>query len=365
MINFVFGDMFNKKYDIRVNTINIIGVMGAGIALEFKNRYPKMYQKYREDCILGLVQPGKIHIVQAEDCLIYNFPTKRHWRDKSIYEDITSGLIDLKRLLIENPEKSIAIPALGCSNGGLDWNIVAKMIFESLNGLPNVIDVYSPLNNKNNWNSIDFPENHSDWQTLVSPYLSGKPIINISSLSILNAIWTDSVRYAFAKTSRLNDGTEQSILHDSAGLEKRMFIGRLGEYACCQYLGLKFNFYFKTGNSFEFAETDLKEYKINVGIKNVKRGQFPLINIKGDAAKQTQIICITRKNGEGFDVCIAGLATPEVLSQYNDVKYVKSENVKRKGSKSGFYGFQWIQDFDKETLLTDYPVKDWSHLWNK
>src|SRR5688500_17204920 len=100
MIEFVQGDMFATPADIRVNTVNCVGVMGTGVALAFKKRYPEMFEAYQRDCANGLVRPGQLHVWRslAGDWII-NFPTKRDWREGSHYEDIESGLHALRAYL--------------------------------------------------------------------------------------------------------------------------------------------------------------------------------------------------------------------------------------------------------------------------
>jgi putative DNA methylase len=145
MIQFTKGDLFERPADIRVNTVNCVGVMGAGVALAFKTRYPDMFRDYKKACARGDVQPGKLHIwrgLTGEQ--IVNFPTKRHWREKSRYEDIQSGLIALRDYLAKQGAVTVSLPALGCGHGGLDWNRVSKMIGESLDGLAATILVFEP-----------------------------------------------------------------------------------------------------------------------------------------------------------------------------------------------------------------------------
>lgn len=127
------GDLLaNTEVEAIVNTVNIVGVMGKGIALQFKKKYPQMFHKYKMDCEQGLLAPGKMHIFDLGEGqkprYIINFPTKRHWRDKSLLEDIKSGLIALVIELQKLNIKSIAIPALGCKNGGLEWGQVRPFL---------------------------------------------------------------------------------------------------------------------------------------------------------------------------------------------------------------------------------------------
>lgn len=126
------------------NTINCVGVMGKGLALEFKKRFPEMFEDYRRRCNAGEVRMGTPYIYKASTPFILNFPTKDHWRNMSYYLGIEQGL----DYVAENFEKlgitSLAVPALGCSNGGLDWNRVRPMIELKLGGLPIQIEVYPP-----------------------------------------------------------------------------------------------------------------------------------------------------------------------------------------------------------------------------
>ncbi|MCB0485998.1 MAG: macro domain-containing protein [Flavobacteriaceae bacterium] len=144
-IKFKNGNLFSNNFDIRINTINCVGAMGKGIALEFKNRYPNMYWEYKELCSANKIKPGKMWVWQNLYETIINFPTKRHWKDNSRYDDIELGLNDLYRILQKQNNKTVAIPALGCGNGGLNWKIVSKMIYDKLNDLDNDITVFNPF----------------------------------------------------------------------------------------------------------------------------------------------------------------------------------------------------------------------------
>lgn len=134
------GDMFDIAAQFRVNTINCVGVMGKGIALAFKYKYPVMYNKYREDCKNNEIKIGEIRTYDENGETIINFPTKMHWRNPSEYYYIEKGLEALKRYLADR-RGIVTIPALGCSNGGLDWNLVKPMIYQYLNDLDN-LEIY-------------------------------------------------------------------------------------------------------------------------------------------------------------------------------------------------------------------------------
>jgi O-acetyl-ADP-ribose deacetylase (regulator of RNase III) len=142
MIEITRGNIVTAEADALVNTVNCVGFMGKGIALQFKKAYPENCDAYRKACSRGEVQPGRMFVFDTGDMLharyIVNFPTKRHWRGRSRYEDIEIGLQalveDVKRLKI----RSIAVPPLGCGLGGLDWRKVQPMIEAAFAALPDV-----------------------------------------------------------------------------------------------------------------------------------------------------------------------------------------------------------------------------------
>jgi len=149
MIKFVQGDFFDYDADIRVNTVNCVGVMGAGVALAFKEKYPDMFREYVSLCKKEAVQPGKPHVWESGDLFsksltIINLPTKKHWRNKSEYEYIDKGLEWLREFLKNKEGKTLTLPALGCGHGGLDWNIVKNKIMGYLGNSPAEILVFEP-----------------------------------------------------------------------------------------------------------------------------------------------------------------------------------------------------------------------------
>jgi O-acetyl-ADP-ribose deacetylase (regulator of RNase III) len=132
MITFSNGDIFEADTEVIVNTINCIGAMGKGLALEFKNRYPEMNQAYVKACAAGLIKTGEIWPYQVAEegprSIIFNFPTKDDWHNPSEMVYIKEGLIHLIYLLGKAEISSIALPALGCKNGQLDWNVVKRVM---------------------------------------------------------------------------------------------------------------------------------------------------------------------------------------------------------------------------------------------
>ena len=126
MIEYKVGDMFTEDVEALVNSVNCVGVMGRGIALQFKNLFPENFKAYAEACRREEVQPGQMFVYESGKMtnprFIINFPTKRHWRGKSRMEDIESGLHALAREISERNIRSIALPPLGSGLGGLDWS---------------------------------------------------------------------------------------------------------------------------------------------------------------------------------------------------------------------------------------------------
>lgn len=144
-------DIFDTNSAVIVNTVNCVGVMGKGIALQFKNLYPEMFSEYKQLCQEKKVQVGEVwawgaHSNDKGFTHIINFPTKKHWRDPSEYNWIHDGLIHLIYTLGKLNVKSVSIPALGCSNGQLDWKVVKPMMLKMLRPLSKDmrIRIYAP-----------------------------------------------------------------------------------------------------------------------------------------------------------------------------------------------------------------------------
>ncbi|MEG4805338.1 macro domain-containing protein [Microcoleus sp. ARI1-B5] len=142
MIEIKEGNLLEADAEAIVNTVNCVGVMGKGIALEFKQAYPENFRQYSKACRAGEVQPGRMFVVSSGNLFnpryIINFPTKRHWRGKSKIEDIQTGLKALIQEVKQLGITSIAVPPLGCGNGGLAWKTVKPLIEAAFSELPNV-----------------------------------------------------------------------------------------------------------------------------------------------------------------------------------------------------------------------------------
>lgn len=148
MIKFTQGNLLEARAEALVNTVNTVGVMGKGIALMFKERFPENFRRYASACKAGEVQVGRMFVTEVSELdgprWIINFPTKQHWRGRSRMEWIAEGLHDLRRFLVEERVRSIAVPPLGAGNGGLDWAEVRPLVETILAGLDTEIVVFEP-----------------------------------------------------------------------------------------------------------------------------------------------------------------------------------------------------------------------------
>ena len=149
MIKYITGDIFESTAEALVNTVNTVGVMGKGIALQFKKLYPGNYNEYRRACKNGELTVGNLLIttdsnIESGDRIIINFPTKTDWRKSSEYSYIETGLDALVREITDRNIKSVAIPPLGAGNGGLEWTRVKSLIEDRLKDIDARIFVYEP-----------------------------------------------------------------------------------------------------------------------------------------------------------------------------------------------------------------------------
>lgn len=180
MIESYSGNILTSEAEALVNTVNTVGVMGKGIAYQFKKAWPAMEKEYTAACARKEVQIGKMHIWDSGSFIgpryIINFPTKRHWRQPSLLSYVQLGLKDLVHVIRELGIRSIAIPPLGCGNGGLDWNIVKKEIETAFQDLPEVqVFLYEPAK------TSQFAENAID--------RTSKPGLTAASANILRIIY--------------------------------------------------------------------------------------------------------------------------------------------------------------------------------
>lgn len=173
VIKVITGDMFQSPAQTIVNTVNCVGVMGKGIALEFKKRFPEMFEDYAARCLRGEVKLGQPYLFKRSvKPWIINFPTKDHWRGVSSLQDIVEGLEYLKSHYKEWGVTSLAVPPLGCGQGQLEWTVVGRTLYRHLNKLDIPVTLYAPhgtpveqlqmafLNNGNN--SPEKPDTQSE-----------------------------------------------------------------------------------------------------------------------------------------------------------------------------------------------------------
>ena len=149
MIRFKSGDILTEDAEALVNTVNCVGIMGRGVALQFKKAFPDNFRSYARACARGEVRPGHMFMFETRQFTnpryIINFPTKRHWRGGSRIKDIEAGLKDLVTIIRKHGIRSIAVPALGSGLGGLEWSDVRPRIEKALRSLNNLdVVVFEP-----------------------------------------------------------------------------------------------------------------------------------------------------------------------------------------------------------------------------
>jgi O-acetyl-ADP-ribose deacetylase (regulator of RNase III) len=174
------GDIFKADADAIVNTVNCVGIMGRGIALQFKNAYPANFKAYKAACDAEQVQPGRMFVFETGKFtprFIINFPTKRHWKGKSRIEDIDAGLIALTDEIRSRGIKSVAIPPLGAGLGGLDWDEVLPRIKSALQDIPDVdVIIFEPKGPPDTVRASSVPDmttGRASLVTLMHRYLQG------------------------------------------------------------------------------------------------------------------------------------------------------------------------------------------------
>ncbi|OPY80307.1 MAG: RNase III inhibitor [Syntrophorhabdus sp. PtaU1.Bin058] len=142
MVEYKKGDILKENAEALVNTVNCVGIMGRGIALQFKNTYPENFKSYAAACKRNEVRPGRMFVFETGQLTnpryIINFPTKRHWRGKSRIEDLEAGLVALAEVIRSRNIRSIAIPPLGSGLGGLDWSDIRPRIEMTLREFSNL-----------------------------------------------------------------------------------------------------------------------------------------------------------------------------------------------------------------------------------
>lgn len=212
MITYVNGDLFTSPAAVLVNTVNTVGVMGKGIAKEFKRNFPEMFNEYRTLCENGELNIGSLHLYRTDHKSVLNFPTKKHWRSPSKTEYIEAGLKTFVRSYERFGIDSIAFPQLGCGNGELDWESQVRPVMENyLKDLP--IRVYIHAVGRR----VDIPE-HRD-QRAMKEWLNSEP-----EYLPVSEVWSDliaSVRTdATVAGWRVDILTSQVVVPDSDSLRE-------------------------------------------------------------------------------------------------------------------------------------------------
>ena len=145
-MNTIVGDLFKSEAQTFINAVNCVGIMGKGIALEFKNHFPDMYEDYVFRCLRKEVRLGKPYLFRTMiPPQIINFPTKDHWKSLSRVEDIERGLKHLLEHYKQWGVLSLALPALGCGNGQLKWQVVEPLIHKYVQQMDISVEVYTPI----------------------------------------------------------------------------------------------------------------------------------------------------------------------------------------------------------------------------
>jgi len=193
MITYVRTNIFESRADVLVNTVNTVGVMGKGLAKEFKRIYPDMFKSYQKFCEEGIFTVGKLQVYKTSNKWILNFPTKANWRTPSKLEYIEQGLKKFTENYDRLGIKSIAFPMLGCGNGGLSWEDEVKPLMEKYLK-PLSIDIFIHISKKDTHK----PEHQN--QSEIDKWLHSKP----KELSALEFISDLKVRYSSLISVSLN-----------------------------------------------------------------------------------------------------------------------------------------------------------------
>jgi O-acetyl-ADP-ribose deacetylase (regulator of RNase III) len=200
MIRYTQGNLLDAEVEALVNTVNTVGIMGKGIALMFKEAFPENFRLYAAACKRGEVQIGRMFVTERPPLAgsslgprwIINFPTKRHWRDRTRPEWVQAGLADLTRLLQEKAIRSVALPPLGCGNGGLEWSAVRPLIEQALADFPSVeVLVYEPTPRYQNVAKREGVEQLTPARALIAELIRRYWILGIecSMLEVQKLVW--------------------------------------------------------------------------------------------------------------------------------------------------------------------------------
>lgn len=194
------GDLFGSQAQTLTNTVNTVGVMGKGIALEFKKRFPKMFEDYLRRCELGEVELGKPYLFKETmfEQWILNFPTKEGWRTRSSLPAIQKGLEYLRKHINEWGVTSLAVPPLGCGQGGLEWRVVGRALYQGLTRLDIPVELYAPYGTPHRELQIQFLD--AEIEEIEIPD-SKMPAAGVALATILERIVSQKHHYPIGRTS--------------------------------------------------------------------------------------------------------------------------------------------------------------------
>lgn len=222
MISYEKGDLFNDGAEALVNAVNTVGVMGKGLAYQFKERYPENFEEYRTACKREELSVGTVFVVELNKGesprYILNFPTKAHWRGKSKIEYITEGAADLIRVVKELGISSVAVPALGSGLGGLPWSQVQKVLCAAFDQVPEVQwNVYAPNDAPPESAPMKLTVGRSVLLLALDAYLKSSRKEKLSELEAHGLVYLLNIRGALAAIpyDTFRDIPFSSVLHDS------------------------------------------------------------------------------------------------------------------------------------------------------
>lgn len=204
MIKVLQGNLFDSNAQTLVNTVNCVGVMGKGIALGFKERYPKMYAEYVEKCEAGEVQLGRPYLYKSDEhAWILNFPTKDHWRSLAKAGDIIEGLQYLADNYKQWGIKSLAVPPLGTGQGQLEWRVVGPILYKFLSEMNIPVELYAPLEAEQDELELSFLRTgvHPDQLALRTPSYGRLGPAWVALVEILRRLERQSHRWPTGRTS--------------------------------------------------------------------------------------------------------------------------------------------------------------------
>ncbi len=196
MLTYTQGNLLDAPVDALVNTVNEIGVMGKGIALMFKEGYPEASAEYQREAKAGRVRVGKVLAVSSNRLVgprwIIHFPTKRHWRNPSRLEWVRDGLRDLIHVIREKRIESVALPPLGCGNGGLDWGLVRREIEAAAAEMPDVdLLVFAPTDQYQNTPKREGVEELTPARALIAELIRRYAVLGLecTNLEVQKLAW--------------------------------------------------------------------------------------------------------------------------------------------------------------------------------